>query len=48
MELRVSTAADRAAADMRGGRHIENGQWLEAIGRFLMHGGVRVTLFLNG
>ncbi len=43
MELRVSTAADRA-----GGRHIENGQWLEAIGRFLMHGGVRVTLFLNG
>ena len=46
MELRVSTAADRAAADVRG-RHIENGQWLKAIGRFLMHGGVRVTLFLN-
>ena len=48
MELRVSTAADRAAADVRGGRHIEKGQRLEAIGRFIMRGGVRVTLFLNG
>ena len=38
MELRESTAADRAAADVRGGeRHIESRQWPLAIGGFLMH-----------
>ena len=38
MALRESTAADRAAADMRGGeRHIESRRWPLAIGGFLMH-----------